>query len=151
MIDLNLMDQHYITRKFLIATHGTFAAGIKSSLDIIIGSVEHVFLLQAYVDEQTSVEVELQKILAQVSDHDELVVFTDILGGSITNQILQHALKANVYIVSGVNLPLVIDVMLADSTTPIEEVISSAIENAKEQMVFVNKLLTGQNGETTND
>jgi fructoselysine/glucoselysine PTS system EIIA component len=136
------MDKHGITRKFLIATHGTLAAGIKSSLDIIIGSIEHVFLLQAYVDEQTSVETELEKILAQISEHDELVVFTDILGGSITNQILQH-LRPNVYVVSGVNLPLVIDVMLAESTTPIEEVISTAIENAKEQMVFVNKLLTG--------
>ncbi len=145
------MDKHDVTRKFLIATHGTLAAGIKSSLDIIIGSVEHVFLLQAYVDEQTSVEVELEKIMAQVGEHDELVVFTDILGGSITNQILQHCLRPNVSVISGVNLPLVIDVMLADSATPIEEVISSAIENAKEQMVFVNKLLTGQNEETAND
>jgi fructoselysine and glucoselysine-specific PTS system IIA component len=145
------MDKYDVTRKFLIATHGTLAAGIKSSLDIIIGSVEHVFLLQAYVDEQISVEAELAKILAQVSEHDELVVFTDILGGSITNQILQHCLRPNVYVVSGVNLPLVIDIMLADSATPIEEVINSAIENAKEQMVFVNKLLTGQNEETAND
>jgi len=136
------MDKHDITRKFLIATHGTLAAGIKSSLDIIIGSIEHVFLLQAYVDEQTSVEAELEKILEQISDQDQLVVFTDILGGSITNQILQH-LRPNVYVISGVNLPLVIDVMLAGNTTPIEEVISTAIENAKEQMVFVNNLLTG--------
>lgn len=145
------MDEHPNTRKFLIATHGTLAAGIKSSLDIIIGSVEHVFLLQAYVDEQISVDGQLQKIMAQIDDGDELVVFTDILGGSITNQILQHALRPNVYVVSGINLPLVIDMMLADSSTPIEEVISTSIENAKEQMVFVNKLLTGQNGETAND
>src|ERR1700761_6857383 len=106
------MDQPGSTRKFLIATHGTLAAGIKSSLDIIIGSVEHVFLLQAYIDEQTSVEAELKKILEQVNDNDELVVFTDILGGSITNQILQHCLRPNVYIISGVSLPLVIDIML---------------------------------------
>jgi fructoselysine and glucoselysine-specific PTS system IIA component len=139
------------TRKFLIATHGTLAAGIKSSLDIIIGSMEHVFLLQAYVDEQTTVEGQLQKIMAQVDDSDELIVFTDILGGSITNQVLQYGLKPNVYVVSGVNLPLVIDIMLADTATPAEEVISTAIENAKEQMVFVNKLLSSQNEETAND
>jgi len=149
--DFSPMDKQEMTRKFLIATHGTLAAGIKSSLDLIIGSVEHVFLLEAYVDEQMSVEAELQNILAQVGEQDELVVFTDILGGSITNQILQHCLRPNVYVVSGVNLPLVIDMMLADSATPMEEVISTAIENAKEQMVFVNKLLTGQNGEPAND
>jgi fructoselysine and glucoselysine-specific PTS system IIA component len=149
IIDLNLMNNS--TRKFLIATHGTLAAGIKSSLDIIIGAIEHVYLLLAYVDEQTTVEGQLQKIMAQIDDSDELIVFTDILGGSITNQILQHCVKPNVYVVSGVNLPLVIDIMLADNATPIEEVISTAIENAKEQMVFANKLLSSQNEETAND
>jgi fructoselysine and glucoselysine-specific PTS system IIA component len=145
------MDKSDKTRKFLIATHGTLAAGVRSSLDIIIGSMEHVFLLQAYVDENTSVETEVKEILDQVDDHDELIVFTDILGGSITNQVLQHTQKSNIHIISGFNLPLIIDVMLADTETPIDEMIGTAIDNAKEQMVYVNKLLTGQNKETGND
>ena len=131
-------------RKFLIATHGTFAAGVKSSLDIIIGAVEHIFLIEAYVDETVSVETQINEVMTQVSDTDELVVFTDILGGSITNQILQHALKPNVYVVTGFNLPLLIEVLMADAETPAEEVITAALENAKEQMTYVNKLLTDQ-------
>jgi len=132
------------TRKFLIATHGTFAAGVKSSLDIIIGAMEHVFLIEAYVDETVSVETQINGVMTQVSDTDELIVFTDILGGSITNQILQHALKPNVHVVSGFNLPLLIEVLMADAETPAEEVITAALENAKEQMTYVNKLLTAQ-------
>ncbi|HTD99805.1 MAG TPA: hypothetical protein VK668_10975 [Mucilaginibacter sp.] len=139
------------TRKFLIATHGTLAAGAKSSLDIIIGESANLFLIQAYVDEHSSVEAEIKQILEQVSDEDELIVFSDIMGGSVTNQLLQHALRPNVHIVSGFNLPLIIDVMLADTDTPIEEVIHSALENAKEQMVYVNRLLTSQNQENDND
>jgi fructoselysine and glucoselysine-specific PTS system IIA component len=65
--------------------------------------------------------------------------------------VLQHSLKSNVYIISGFNLPLIIDIMLADNATPIEEVISTSLDNAKEQMVYVNKLLTAQNKETGND
>jgi fructoselysine and glucoselysine-specific PTS system IIA component len=145
------MDKSAITRKFLIATHGTLAAGVKSSLDIIIGSMEHVFLIQAYIDENTSVESEIKGILDKVNNKDELVVFTDILGGSITNQILQHSQKSNVHVISGFNLPLIIDIMLADTQAPIDEAIGTAIDNAKEQMVYVNKLLTGQNEETGND
>jgi len=132
------------TRKFLIATHGTFAAGVKSSIDIIIGAMEHVFLIEAYVDETVSVETQINGVMTQVSDTDELIVFTDILGGSITNQILQHALKPNVHVVSGFNLPLLIEVLMADAETPAEEVITAALENAKEQMTYVNKLLTAQ-------
>jgi len=132
------------TRKFLIATHGTFAAGVKSSLDIIIGAMEHIFLIGAYVDETVSVETQINEVMTQVSDADELIVFTDILGGSITNQILQHALRPNVFVVSGFNLPLLIEVLMADAETPAEEVITVALENAKEQMTYVNKLLTAQ-------
>ena len=69
------------------------------------------------------------------------------MGGSVTNMLLQHALRPNVHIVSGFNLPLVIEIMMADVRDPIEEVIASAIENAKEQMVYVNKLISTQ----TND
>ena len=138
------MEKNVTTRKFLIATHGTFAAGVKSSLDIIIGAVEHVFLIQAYIDDTVSVETQINEVMAQVTDNDELVVFCDILGGSITNQVLQHALRSNVYIVSGFNLPLLIEILMADAETPVEEVITSAIANAKEQMTYVNKLLTAQ-------
>jgi len=139
------------TRKFIIATHGTLAAGIKSSLDIIIGAMENVFLIQAYVDENVTVEDELKAILAQVTDDDDLVIFTDILGGSVTNQVLQHALRSNVYIISGVNLPLIMEIMLADTGTPLNEIIEESINNAKEQMVFVNKLLTAENKEDQDD
>ena len=136
------------TRKFLIATHGTLSAGIKSSLDIIIGEMDNVFLIQGYVDENVSVEDEMKKVMEQVGEQDDLVIFSDILGGSVTNQALQHALAPNVYIVSGFNLPLVIEIMMADPDGQLNEIIEEAIHNAKEQMVFVNKLI---NKEGTDD
>lgn len=139
------------TRKFLIATHGTLAGGIKSSLDIITGAMDNVFLIEAYVNENRSLEDDIKAVLEQVGDNDELIVFSDILGGSVTNQVLQYALKVNVHVVSGFNLPLVIEIVLADTDTPAEEVIAEAIENAKQQMVYVNKLLTSQNQEEEND
>lgn len=132
-------------RKFLIATHGAFAKGIKSSLDIIIGETDNVFLIQAYLDENIIVEDELAAILTNITNTDELIIFTDLLGGSVNNIMLREALKENVHIVSGFNLPLVIEIMMGDTDTPVIEVIESAINNAKEQMVYVNKLITQQN------
>lgn len=139
------------TRKFLIATHGKMAGGVKSSLDIITGAMDSIFLIEAYVDENRSLEDDIKAVLEHVSDNDELIVFSDILGGSVTNQVLQYTLQANVHVVSGFNLPLIIEIILADTDTPAEEVIAEAIENAKQQMVYVNKLLTAQNQEEDND
>jgi len=128
-------------RKFLIATHGTFSAGAKSSLEMIIGSIENLFIIQAYLDGNHAIEEEIKIITDQISNEDELIVFTDILGGSVTNQLLQQGTKPNIHIVSGFNLPLLIEVILGDAETQAAEIIESAIINAKEQMVYVTKLI----------
>ena len=129
-------------RKFLIASHGSFAEGILSSLEIIMGTQENVFLIQAYTGENKSIKEEIITVLEQIATEDELIVFTDLLGGSVTNQILQFALKENVFIVSGFNLPLLLDILLADPSIPVNDVIETGILNAKDQIVFVNKLIT---------
>jgi len=132
-------------RKFLIATHGAFAKGIKSSLDMIIGETDNVFLIQAYLDDNISVEDELAAVLTNITANDELVIFTDLLGGSVNNIMIREALKPNVHIVSGFNLPLLIEVIMGDAGTPVTEIIETAIIDGKEQMVYVNKLITQQN------
>jgi fructoselysine and glucoselysine-specific PTS system IIA component len=132
-------------RKFLIAAHGSFSSGIKSSLDIIIGKVENVFVIDAYVDDNKSIEEAINAVLTNVSSEDELIVFSDLMGGSITNQILRYALKENVHIVSGMNLPLLIDIILADADIPIAAIIENGISAAREQVVYVNKLIIKEN------
>jgi mannose/fructose-specific phosphotransferase system component IIA len=141
------MDQQPKARKFLIAAHGAFAKGIKSSLDMIIGETDNVFLIQAYLDESRPVEDEVAEVLENLKAGEELVIFTDLLGGSVNNVMLRNALRENVHIVSGFNLPLLIEVILADTDTPVIEVLESAIANAKEQMVYVNKLITTNNNQ----
>jgi mannose/fructose-specific phosphotransferase system component IIA len=138
-------------RKFLIATHGAFAKGISSSLDIIIGPMENVYLIQAYIDENETIEDELTALMGNKHEDDEWVIFTDLLGGSITNQILQHTVGKNVHVVAGFNLPVLIEVLMADTDSPIGELIEQAIVNAKEQLVYVTKLINQKKGEVADD
>ena len=112
---------------------------------MIIGETDNVFLLQAYLDDNISVEDELAAVLTHITAEDELVIFTDLLGGSVNNIMIREALKPNVHIVSGFNLPLLIEIIMGDAGTPVIEIIEEAIANAKEQMVYVNKLITQQN------
>jgi fructoselysine/glucoselysine PTS system EIIA component len=136
-------------RKFLIATHGQFASGVKSSLEIIIGQTENLFLIEAYVEGNKGIESEIEAILKNLGERDELFVFTDLLGGSITNQVLRSTQGLNVHVVSGFNLALLIEVIMADGDVPASEVIESALVNAKEQMAYVNKLMTSHTDDQT--
>lgn len=135
-------------RKFLIATHGHFASGIRSSLDIIIGQTDHLFLIEAYVNENKGIESDVEAIVSTLDKEDELIVFTDLLGGSITNQVVRFTQgRDKVHIVSGFNLALLIEVLMAEATTPAAEVIETAITNAREQVAYVTKLMTASNNE----
>lgn len=138
------------TRKFLIATHGTFAQGIKSSLDIIAGPQENVFLIQAYLDDINSIEAELDTLLKNRGEDEEWIVFSDLLGGSITNQLVRYASGENVYIIAGFNLPLLLEVVLSDTDIPVEAVIEDVLSRARDQMVYVNKLLQPTNNGADN-
>jgi len=140
-----------IVRKFLIATHGNLATGVKSTLDIIIGQTENVFLIEAYVKENKGIESDLAALLKKLGKNEELIIFTDLLGGSITNQAVRFTQGRNVHIVSGFNLALLIEVLMAETSTPAEEVIETAIQNAKEQIVYVTKLMTSNQNENNND
>ncbi len=112
---------------------------------MIIGEVENLSLIQAYVNENVSVEDELKPIIEAIGNDDELIIFTDLLGGSVNNQMMTHALKPNIHVVTGFNLPLLIEILMADKDTPAVEIIENAVTNAKEQLVYVNKLLTVSN------
>lgn len=141
-------------RKFLIVSHGAFAAGIKSALELITGPAPQVVVLQAYIDENKPVEEEIGEVLKGAGAGEEWVVFTDLLGGSVTNQVVRAmagggpsgdgaagGVGRHIHIVAGVNLPLVIEVVLSDPETPVAEVLAEAIGRAREQLVYVNDLI----------
>jgi fructoselysine/glucoselysine PTS system EIIA component len=142
------------TRKFLIVSHGAFAGGIRSALELIAGAVGDLYVLQAYLDENKPVEDELAGLLGGVAAGEEWVVFTDLLGGSITNQVLRVAAGLpegrSIHVVAGVNLPLVIEVVLSDPEMSVEEILAEAIGRARDQMVYVNGFISSLSNEGEN-
>ena len=130
----------------MIVSHGELAGGMRSALELITGAQSEVVVLQAYVEENKPVEEQLAGLLG---DGEEWVVFTDLLGGSITNQVLRTAAELgvmdSVHIVAGMNLPLVIEVIMSDPEMPVKEVLAEAIGMARDQLIYVNQLIRNNN------
>ena len=133
------------TRKFLIVSHGALASGFRSALELITGAAGDVIILQAYLEENVPVEEDLARLLQGAGAAEEWVVFTDLLGGSITNQVVRIMAdlpgRDAVHIVAGVNLPLVIEVVLGDPETPVATLLNEAVGRAREQLVYVNGII----------
>ena len=72
-------------RKILIATHGEFAGGLKQTMNFVLGENEKVGVLSAYTTPDFDMDREAASAVAEMEDGDELIVLTDVLGGSVAN------------------------------------------------------------------
>ena len=128
-------------RHYLLISHGTLAEGMKSSVELITGKQENLYFINAYIDGNTNIPQEVSKIIDQhIAQGDELLIFTDILGGSVNNAVTEFTQNPQIHIITGMNLPLVLNILLEDNGT-IGADIESSLELAKENMCYYNKYI----------
>lgn len=113
----------------LIVSHGDFSKGLKMSVEMIAGERDDVFSLGLYPTEgPDQFEEKLETLISQLTDYDEIFVFTDLLGGSPGNtSFMKLAVDPRFHIVSGVNFPMLLTTILTDGIT-VEEVINAGNE-----------------------
>lgn len=124
--------------KILIASHGHLASGIQSSLEILTGMGNKVTVIDAYVDDHDYVP-DIKKFIEEL-DGQTGIIFTDLFGGSVNQKVmLEVANQENVYVITGMNLPIVLSVVLENEVinkTKLEELIAASqvqlVEEPKE-------------------
>lgn len=127
--------------KLLLASHGDLADGICSSLKIIMGEQGNIRTLCAYTKEEFDLRSEVWEILNDLSYEDKLIVVTDIFGGSVNNEFMNNLNRNNLYLIAGLNLPLVIELATISDEDNIEEQIKSALENSKNSIQYCNSIM----------
>lgn len=127
--------------KFLLASHGNLADGMYSSVKIIMGEQSNISTLCAYVKENFDLKKEVSKIINGLSCEDKLIVITDVFGGSVNNEFMTSLKNKNIYLISGLNLPLVIELITNQDDEDIDSLINSALENSKDSICYCNKVI----------
>ena len=128
--------------KILIASHGNYAAGIKSAADIIVGEKSHVSYISAYVDD-IPLKDKFEKYFADVTAEDQVIVLTDLFAGSVNQTVTSYLLKQNVYIISGINLAVVLEIVLLNPESEVTaDRLRYIVEESKKQIVFINDSFT---------
>ena len=122
-------------RKIIIATHHRLASGMADTLEFLSGKKD-VIILDAY-ENCTEITKDVKTIMESVLDGDEVFVFTDMLGGSVTQYFAPYA-NDHIHIICGMNLPLVLSIALMHEEKLSENEISSIIEESKQSIIYVN-------------
>lgn len=132
--------------KLIIASHGALAEGFLDSARFIMGKIENVECIKAYVDPK----IDYEKLIEdKVSSFDylqgNLIVATDLVGGSVNAEFLKYLGKYPFYLIAGVNLVTVISLVSILENEIDKDVINKIVENAKDTVIFCDEIKKAQN------
>lgn len=122
-------------KKLIIATHAGMAIGMKSTLEFLAGDLS-IDTVCCYTEEKNLKEY-IKNALQGLGEKDKLVIMTDIRQGSV-NQMWAEHLGERIYLVSGINLPLLLELALAREEDINDDFIRDNISKAREEIVFMN-------------
>lgn len=94
--------------KIVIATHGYLAKGLKMSTEFILGKQKNLFAICAYTSECQDFHKVVKDLITKY-DQEDIIFGTDIVGGSVNNDLQEFVAGNNrLHLVAGINLPFLI-------------------------------------------
>lgn len=123
---------------------GTLATGMKSTLELLIGNTADITCLTAYVNPEDNVDEQLKVYFSEVSDEDQVIVCTDLMGGSVNQKVVPYAQKENVFLIAGFNLPLILELAMNEDKVTKEELLDSIEESRKNMMLVQVEIPEGK-------
>lgn len=125
----------------LILTHGKLADGLKNSVEMIMGQNESFNTLGLYEgDDFTEFKEKVLEQICELDSGEGVIVLVDLFGASPYNSVMFNyqeikRREKNIRLITGVNLPMVIESLNARNYTSIdklyEEVMQMGINNIK--------------------
>ena len=125
-------------RNIVIASHHRLAQGMADTLEFVTG-FDAARVLCAFVDDaETDPSGRIAALMGELDPEDETFVFTDMLGGSVTQRFCPY-MGERTHLICGMNLPLVLEVALSDPEPFSPERVEELVAGAREGIVYVNR------------
>ena len=95
----------------VIVTHGHLAGELLAAAEMIIGPISHITAVSiGWHDDVDAARDEVQRAITRVSQQNGVLLLTDMFGGTPTNIASMFLEEGVTEVVTGVNLPMVIQV-----------------------------------------
>lgn len=126
----------------VLVTHGRLAAEFLSAMQHVVGKQEQVETV--CIGPEDDMESRRAEILQKVRDVDQgqgAIVLTDMFGGTPSNLAISIMDQANVEILAGVNLPMLIKLAALRKDCPLKEAVQGAQDAGKKYINIASQLL----------
>lgn len=129
----------------IIAAHGDLSRSLMRSVSLITGEYRNVITL--CLEKNDNADIFYEQILKGIKEADEgdgVMIFTDVLGGTPSNMATLAARRHNLFCLTGVNLPMMIEfLMSAEDRLTLEELAERCFEAAASGIRITNKIERG--------
>lgn len=134
----------------LVATHGSLAEALLDTAELIFG--EQKGITSMTLKEGMSVDLFKENIQEYIMNHEgeNILILVDLLSGSPFNSIIPSITKENVYVVTGVNLPMLLETGMQKDYVSFEELCELAKNSGLTGIVTKTDILNRGKGEGSN-
>ena len=125
-------------RKIILASHGSMAEGVLSAAKMIMGDCEEIQALGLdHYESPTEIARRIERQVTAEPDCD-FMIFCDIHGGSVHNQLTELCRYPNVYLVGGMTLSMILECHLNVQDISTMELLENAVQSAKDTITGVS-------------
>lgn len=127
--------------KVLLITHGKLCLGMLDTIKIFTSHIEHITAIPFYIEEEGwDADAALHEYIEAIQEEDIVLVFTDILWGSINQKMMvQLGKKLNVHIVTGMNLPVILELISCNPDEIDHSMIALRTKGCQESIVYMKE------------
>lgn len=130
----------------ILVSHGNYGSAILRAAESIVGPQEDCVSISVDIAHEVDEAVARLTDAAERLDRGQgVIVLTDMFGGTPTNLALSMLKKHKSEVVTGMNLPMLIKVLEARATLPLQELAARIGEAGKEGIVVAAKMLRDRN------
>ncbi len=126
--------------KILLVSHGSFSKGLSETMTMVLGPQEDLDYLGLYPEKSVDdLKTCVEEKLKEYGD-EEVLVFTDLYFGSPFNAVVQLMERYDVYHITGINVPLLMEtIVMKNNGKSIEEICDEVIRLASGSVCDVRK------------
>lgn len=99
--------------KVILVSHGSFSKGLYETMDMVLGKQENLTYVGLYPHQGVDVlQKAIENEIVSAQPGEEILILTDLFYGSPFNAVVQLMNKYDLYHLTGINVPLLMEILL---------------------------------------
>ena len=130
----------------VLVTHGMLASEFRAALEHVVGPQENMETISIGPDDDMEQRrTEILEAVARADDGNGVILLTDMFGGTPSNLAISVMDNANVEVLAGVNLPMLIKLASVRSGNSMTEAVDEAQKAGRKYINIASRILAGEN------